>query len=1649
MNDAKTMKSNHMGRRLISLLLAVMLVVGLCASAISVNAGTTGAVATGDDQYVYKLVDTVTPGNDYLFVSANKAGSAYALKNSGGTSDGASMGRAQVSVKSADVDNDSTADLYIVAPGSDTVWVSAANGEGFDLTNNGDYLEGKGGEVKIFSSQQYPDRYFTYVGQQLQHVGGRNTYTVYYSNGFTTTYNDSTDKIYAYEKTAVDEIPAEAETTAPTAAPITGNYVYMLTDTMKDGGEYLIVNKKAEGSAYALESEGGSSSGTSLSKSEVSVMSTDLNSDGTADVYVSAADESLVWTAATSGEGFTIKNGADFLEGKSGNIRIYDEQQYPDRYWTYDDSQLRFVGSSTTYTLYYSNSSFTQSTSSSSSSSRELYIYEKTAVDEIPTVIPTEAPTAAPITGDFVFKYVTTVTPGADYLIVNANTAGSAYALSNDGGSSDGTDMSRSSVTVSSGDVDKDGKDDLYIASATSNIVWTSAANGEGFNLTNGSDILEGKSGKVKIYSSVQYPDRYWTYNDQQLQHVGGQNTYTVYYSNSSFTSSYNSSDEKIYVFEKTATDGSTIPATQPATQPQTQPATQPATQKPTAAPSTGDVVNVGITSHVHDSTSELRSWITAVQAQYDPDLDAMAYCGDYSYQFNRSGHVAAFREIVSITNELVGEGKGCYTLGNHEYMNASGIIDDIIDTPGMKLFGEIRKTNDYIIFAMGARTSSDAYSDEDIEALNDYLAAAPKHIPVFIITHYPLHTNSSRTTKNADKVIDVLNQYPNAVFLWGHNHSQSDSHYGEIKVAGDSIEYSRGNNKTINFTYLSAGGMHKESQVKNNSGLVASITGTDVKKVTFQYHRSSNGDKVGSALTVPMDGTPIERPTQAPPTQGPTAAPVTGDFVFKLTDTMKAGGEYLIVNTNKAGNAYSLKNEGGSSSGTSLARNSVNIQKSDLNSDGVEDTYIVSGTTDTVWLASANVDGYRLTNNGDYLEGKSNKISIYNSVQNSDRYWTYSNNQLKFAGGSSTYSFYYSSNNFTGSTSSNSGKLYIYEKTGVDTMPTEVKPTEAPPIVAGEGTNLGFTSDVHGSMDRLENWLDAVQNAYDPNLDAMTYCGDYSYVTNSTSSYLADFKEVVSITDSKVGSGKGIYTSGNHEYYTNGEQSKLDSGFTNTPGFTRIGEAKVADNYRIYCMGAAGWFSANGEYPQADIDALDAYLDSAPTDVPIFIAAHFPLHYFAGSSSGWGGSSGRTITNADKMIDVLNKHPNAVFFWGHNHSQSDPEYGTIKTAGDSITYASGKSKDINFTYASVGAIYDDDQTMYSGVVATVSDSGDKVIFRYWNAGNGKQLGNTYSIDIEGGAGVTTYTISASAGANGKVSPSGDVKVREGGSKEFTFTPNAGYDVDTVTVDGKAVTLTNGKYTFTNVTANHTIRATFKQAQGTSYTLTSGAEAGGKYLVVSNGYALRNNNGKIDAVPVVVSDDNKTVFISDSSNNESVYWTLNASTTSDKAGDFTVENDGYKLSRVTNSESASNALEITKENKTSQYSGLPYYQFSYDAAARELSMKGGQEGNDIFYAFYNTSANAFYTDTNSDKLGLYEVAEAPYLRGDADADGEVTIMDATAVQHYVAEVLSETVRSTKNADADLNSKIDIIDALVIQRIVNKIYASWADVDAIG
>ena len=101
-----------------------------------------------------------------------------------------------------------------------------------------------------------------------------------------------------------------------------------------------------------------------------------------------------------------------------------------------------------------------------------------------------------------------------------------------------------------------------------------------------------------------------------------------------------------------------------------------------------------------------------------------------------------------------------------------------------------------------------------------------------------------------------------------------------------------------------------------------------------------------------------------------------------------------------------------------------------------------------------------------------------------------------------------------------------------------------------------------------------------------------------------------------------------------------------------------------------------------------------------------------------------------------------------------------------------------------------------------------------------------------------TYTITATAGAGGSITPSGDVEVNKGADQTFTFTPDEGYEIAAVVVDGVSVTVTGNSYIFTGVQENHTISVTFRKTGGEpvpeTYTVTlSGtginATGGGQY----------------------------------------------------------------------------------------------------------------------------------------------------------------------------------------------------------------------------
>jgi chitodextrinase/GH18 family chitinase len=138
-----------------------------------------------------------------------------------------------------------------------------------------------------------------------------------------------------------------------------------------------------------------------------------------------------------------------------------------------------------------------------------------------------------------------------------------------------------------------------------------------------------------------------------------------------------------------------------------------------------------------------------------------------------------------------------------------------------------------------------------------------------------------------------------------------------------------------------------------------------------------------------------------------------------------------------------------------------------------------------------------------------------------------------------------------------------------------------------------------------------------------------------------------------------------------------------------------------------------------------------------------------------------------------------------------------IQVSSDNLTWApvytktNGTGGVEDFTFASTSARY---VRMYGTARAT-----------RWGY-------SLYELEIYGSGATplppSQYTISASAGVGGSISPSGAISVSQGASQTFTISPDAGYRVATVTVDGAGVGAVSS-YTFPNVTANHTITAAF------------------------------------------------------------------------------------------------------------------------------------------------------------------------------------------------------------------------------------------------
>ena len=193
------------------------------------------------------------------------------------------------------------------------------------------------------------------------------------------------------------------------------------------------------------------------------------------------------------------------------------------------------------------------------------------------------------------------------------------------------------------------------------------------------------------------------------------------------------------------------------------------------------------------------------------------------------------------------------------------------------------------------------------------------------------------------------------------------------------------------------------------------------------------------------------------------------------------------------------------------------------------------------------------------------------------------------------------------------------------------------------------------------------------------------------------------------------------------------------------------------------------------------------------------------------GDASYNSITSAEVEIHITRATPTGA-----------PKYTAITTSGKTLADA-GLTTAGSTLNPNAGTLVwvDNAGNVLSDTTAVAANTTYKWLFTPTDANYTTLTGSIelYHKSSSGGGGwyYTYYTIKATAGTNGSISPSGWTSVRDGRDQTFTITPDKGYAVAKVLVDGKSVGAVKS-YTFKNVTKDHTIEAIFMKSNGNPQT---------------------------------------------------------------------------------------------------------------------------------------------------------------------------------------------------------------------------------------
>jgi uncharacterized protein YjdB len=425
---------------------------------------------------------------------------------------------------------------------------------------------------------------------------------------------------------------------------------------------------------------------------------------------------------------------------------------------------------------------------------------------------------------------------------------------------------------------------ELTKATVTESMLWTVSVD-SGYALENSGMYLTAKGGSIALtdtrtdawnYDGWEGDVYYATPSEVHLLTVANSGVYA-------YDGDYYAADGRVAFYARQGEEVSSLPpAIAPSLDAESGAAKEAADDGLTVLAFTSDTHN----KEGNVAATRLGTWLDKMEGIYGKKVDVMAFGGDMA---NASASESAFWTLTQADmNQLANKGvTGVYTTGNHEYSPGSYTHDKNDTTKKYIENAEGKVGDNYRIYCLGSSAYAESsgggswwgvgggwneYSSSQISTLSEYLESVDNSKPIIIITHYPLHYTSSRTISGAGDVIDALNLAADSgkkiVYLWGHNHTdapRTETNYDKIFKPGDTITYSNGSSKTIQFYYGAAGCM-SDSEYGTGSGSVKGkglvITINSENKLSFTYYNEIGTNVTEGGTFTERDPVAIENVT-------------------------------------------------------------------------------------------------------------------------------------------------------------------------------------------------------------------------------------------------------------------------------------------------------------------------------------------------------------------------------------------------------------------------------------------------------------------------------------------------------------------------------------------------------------------------------------------------------------------------------------------------------------------------------------------------------------------------------------------------------------------------------------------------------------------